>query len=361
MKKQLKLISVILSIFITLNFCGCAKSENSNNLSGSNFNGYNSVISEQENSSKNSNSAFLNAKAENTPEKTAKEEKGFSLKSVPAFSGNSYVKINNNIPYFTSKDYTVKSYEYYSDLDSLGRCGVCVAVIGKDLMPTEERGAIGSVKPTGWHTVKYDNIDGKYLYNRCHLIGYQLSGENANVKNLITGTRYLNVKGMLPFENMVADYVKETGNHVLYRATPIFEGTNYLAKGVLLEGYSIEDGGKGICFNVFCYNSQPGININYATGESSLNARGNTNAGAQSKTQSKNNTNAKSSSSKKVTVKVPDKSQTVSNGVWVPKHGVKKYHSKKTCSGMKDPLQVSAETAKATDTLLVKNVIKFFY
>ena len=154
-------------------------------------------------------------------------------------------------------------------MDSLGRCGVCVASVGKDLMPTTERGSIGSVKPTGWHTVKYDNVDGKYLYNRCHLIGYQLSGENANVKNLITGTRYLNIKGMLPFENMVADYVKETNNHVLYRATPIFEGDNLLANGVLLEGYSVEDNGDGICFNVFCYNVQPDININYANGESS--------------------------------------------------------------------------------------------
>lgn len=199
----------------------------------------------------------------------AKEVETFALSSVPSYSGSPYVAINNNIPYFTEKDYTTSSYEYYSDLDSLGRCGVCVASVGKDLMPTTERGSIGSVKPTGWHTVKYDNVDGKYLYNRCHLIGYQLSGENANVKNLITGTRYLNIKGMLPFENMVADYVKETNNHVLYRATPIFEGDNLLANGVLLEGYSVEDNGDGICFNVFCYNFQPDININYANGESS--------------------------------------------------------------------------------------------
>ena len=178
----------------------------------------------------------------------------FSISEIPAYSGSPYVVINNNIPYFTESDYTTYSYEYYSELDSLGRCGVCVASIGKDLMPTEERGSIGSVKPTGWHTVKYDNVDGKYLYNRCHLIGYQLSGENANTKNLITGTRYLNIQGMLPFENMVADYVKETGNHILYRSTPIFEGNN----------------GDGICFNVYCYNVQPDISINYATGDSSF-------------------------------------------------------------------------------------------
>lgn len=194
----------------------------------------------------------------------------FSISDVPAYSGSPYVVINNNIPFFTKSDYTTNSYEYYSDLDSLGRCGVCVASIGKDLMPTEERGSIGSVKPTGWHTVKYDNVDGKYLYNRCHLIGYQLSGENANTRNLITGTRYLNIQGMLPFENMVADYVKETGNHILYRSTPIFEGNNLLASGVLLEAYSVEDNGDGICFNVYCYNVQPDISIDYATGDSSF-------------------------------------------------------------------------------------------
>ena len=194
----------------------------------------------------------------------------FSISEIPAYSGSPYVVINNNIPYFTESDYTTNSYEYYSDLDPLGRCGVCVASIGKDLMPTEERGSIGSVKPTGWHTVKYDNVDGKYLYNRCHLIGYQLSGENANTKNLITGTRYLNIQGMLPFENMVADYVKETGNHILYRSTPIFEGNNLLASGVLLEAYSVEDKGEGICFNVYCYNVQPDISIDYATGDSSF-------------------------------------------------------------------------------------------
>ena len=144
-----------------------------------------------------------------------------------------------------------------------------MASIGRDLMPSEERGPIGKVRPSGWHTIKYDNIDGNYLYNRCHLIGYQLTGENANTENLITGTRYLNVQGMLPFEDMTADYIKETGNHVLYRATPVFDGDNLVADGVLLEGYSVEDNGAGICFNVFCYNVQPGIEIDYATGDSS--------------------------------------------------------------------------------------------
>ena len=162
----------------------------------------------------------------------------FSLSDVPAYSGKAYTSVNGNVPYFSAAELTTQSFETYSDLDSLGRCGVTYACIGKDLMPTEERGSIGMVKPTGWHTVRYDDlVDGKYLYNRCHLIGYQLTGENANTKNLITGTRYLNIEGMLPFENMVADYIQETNNHVLYRVTPIFEGNNLLANGVLMEGY----------------------------------------------------------------------------------------------------------------------------
>lgn len=194
----------------------------------------------------------------------------FSLKSVPAYSGNAYVALNNNSPYFDVEQLTAVSVEYYSSLDSLGRCGMTYACVGQDLMPTEERGSIGMVKPTGWHTVKYDCVDGGYLYNRCHLIGYQLSGENANTQNLITGTRYLNIQGMLPFENMIADYVKETKNHVAYRVTPIFDGDNLIANGVLMEGYSIEDDGDGVCFCVFAYNVQPGVTIEYATGESSL-------------------------------------------------------------------------------------------
>ena len=196
---------------------------------------------------------------------------GFTLKDIPPFDGKPYVAVNGNEPYFTKDELTTDSYESYSALDSLGRCGVTAACIGKELMPTEDRGSIGQVKPTGWHTVKYDIVDGKYLYNRCHLIGYQLTGENANVNNLVTGTRYMNVTGMLPFENMVADYIKETGNHVMYRVTPIFEGEDLLCRGVLMEAYSVEDGGEGIFFNVFVYNAQPGIDIDYATGESRLN------------------------------------------------------------------------------------------
>lgn len=193
-----------------------------------------------------------------------------SGEEIPAFSGEAYVVLNGNVPFFTQEEHTTGSYEFYSELDSLGRCGVAESCIGLDIMPTEERGSIGSVKPTGWHSVKYDIVDGKYLYNRCHLIGFQLAGENANPKNLITGTRYLNIEGMLPFENLVADYVQETENHVLYRVTPIFEGEELVARGVVMEGWSVEDDGDGICFCVFAYNAQPGITIDYATGDSRL-------------------------------------------------------------------------------------------
>lgn len=191
-----------------------------------------------------------------------------SVMNVPEFSGQPYVVINDNTPEFTEDDLTTDAYEFYSQLDQLGRCGYAMACIGVELMPTEDRDAIGQVKPSGWHTVKYDFVDGKYLYNRCHLIGFQLTGENANEQNLITGTRYLNVEGMLPFENLVADYVKETGNHVLYRVTPVYDGDNLVARGVQMEAYSVEDNGEGICFHVYAYNNQPGVTIDYFTGES---------------------------------------------------------------------------------------------
>jgi DNA-entry nuclease len=196
----------------------------------------------------------------------------FDINTIPTYTNTPYVEVNGNIPYFTDEELTTTAFENYSELDSLGRCGTAYANICKEIMPTEERGKIGEVKPTGWHLVKYDIVDGNYLYNRCHLIGYQLAGENANVQNLITGTRYLNVTGMLPFEDKVAKYVNETENHVLYRVTPIFSGDNLLSDGVLMEAKSVEDNGEGICFNVFCYNVQPGITIDYATGDSVLNA-----------------------------------------------------------------------------------------
>lgn len=189
----------------------------------------------------------------------------FDLTSIPEFSGTPYVVVNGNDPYFTADDLTTTAFETYGDLDDLGRCTTAYACIGRELMPTEDRESISSVTPTGWINREYD---GEYLYNRCHLIGFQLTGENANEENLITGTRYMNVEGMLPFENMVADYIDETNNHVLYRVTPMFEGENLVASGVQMEAYSVEDEGDGICFNVFCYNVQPGIEINYATGDS---------------------------------------------------------------------------------------------
>ena len=195
---------------------------------------------------------------------------GVSLGEIPAYSGEPFAIIGNNIPRFTQEDFKSESYEFYDDLDASNRCTYTMACIGRDLMPTEDRDNIGMVRPTGWVTAKYDFVDGKYLYNRCHLIGFQLTGENANERNLITGTRYMNVQGMLPFENMVADYIKETGNHVLYRVIPIFDGNNMLASGVTMEAWSVEDNGEGICFYVYAYNVQPGVEIDYATGESWL-------------------------------------------------------------------------------------------
>ena len=194
-----------------------------------------------------------------------------NLKDHAAYNGEPYVELNDNVPNFTTREKNnTKTCENYHRLDALGRCGTAYANICKELMPTEKRGAIGMVKPSGWNTVKYDVVDGKYLYNRCHLIGFQLAGENANKKNLITGTRYLNVDGMLPFEDEVAGYVKDTDHHVLYRVTPVFKGDNLVAEGVEMEAYSVEDKGKGICFHVFVYNVQPGVTIDYATGESRL-------------------------------------------------------------------------------------------
>ncbi len=187
---------------------------------------------------------------------------------LPAYDGAASIEVDGNVPDFTEEDLDAPA-ETYAELDDLGRCGQATAIVGEETMPTEDRESIGMVKPSGWHTVRYDDlVDGRYLYNRCHLIGYQLSGENANERNLITGTRYMNVEGMLPYENEVADYVQETGNHVLYRVTPVFEGDELVARGVHVEAESVEDDGAGVSFNVFCYNVQPGIEIDYETGES---------------------------------------------------------------------------------------------
>lgn len=235
-------------------------------------------------------------KADGPQEDLVNNNSYVSLDAIPAYDGKAYVAVNNNEPFFTDSDMTTTAFENYSDLDSLGRCGVAYANICKDIMPTEERGKIGMIKPSGWHTVKYDVIKDRYLYNRCHLIGYQLAGENANPKNLITGTRYLNVEGMLPFENLVADYVNNTGNHVLYRVTPMFSGSNLVANGVLIEAKSVEDNGGGILFNVYCYNVQPGVGINYENGDSWLDGTTGS-ASSGSDTSATENSDADSSNS----------------------------------------------------------------
>lgn len=217
-----------------------------------------------------------NMKAPTTVELQNRPQKGsmsaVTLADIPAYAGKPYAVINDNSPFFTEEEIAkaTTSWEEYGDMDKLGRCSMCWASVGKDIMPTGERGSIGSIKPTGWHTVKYDFVNGKYLYNRSHLIGWQLTGENANEKNLVTGTRSFNVDGMLPFENMVADYVREDDKRVLYRVTPMFDGNDLVCRGVLMEAISVEDNGDSVLFNVFVYNVQPGVKINYATGESSL-------------------------------------------------------------------------------------------
>ena len=253
-----KILTLIISMILCLNvLVGCSSSTDSKNSSNTST----SIIKDSDNTTNNT---------------TNNESSNNSISSIPAYSGNPYVILNNNKPDFIDSELTTTSFEKYSPLDNLGRCGVAYANISSDIMPTKERDSISSVKPSGWQNVKYDNVSGKYLYNRCHLIGYQLTAENANELNLITGTRYLNVDGMLPFENMVADYIKETNNHVLYRVTPIYDGNNLVAKGVQMEAKSVEDNGEGIEFNIFVYNVQPGITIDYATGASSLNGQGNT-------------------------------------------------------------------------------------
>lgn len=271
-------------------FTGCASAD----LSGTEGAGHaaGAVVADED----SSGALGSKDKADGPQEDLVNNNSYVSLDAIPAYDGKAYVAVNNNEPFFTDSDMTTTAFENYSDLDSLGRCGVAYANICKDIMPTEERGKIGMIKPSGWHTVKYDVIKDRYLYNRCHLIGYQLAGENANPKNLITGTRYLNVEGMLPFENLVADYVNNTGNHVLYRVTPMFSGSNLVANGVLIEAKSVEDNGGGILFNVYCYNVQPGVGINYENGDSWLDGTTGS-ASSGSDTSATENSDADSSNS----------------------------------------------------------------
>lgn len=272
----MQLAAVFASFAIVLSGCSGKDVSSENNITAE------STVSQTE-----------SANAQQTDDKAGQGTgASFDISSVPAYSGSPYVEINNNVPEFADSDKTQTAFETYSDLDSLGRCQTAYANVCKEIMPTQERGKIGEIKPSGWHTVKYDGIDGNYLYNRCHLIAYQLAGENANEKNLITGTRYLNVQGMLPFEDKVADYVNQTDNHVLYRVTPVFEGNNLVASGVHMEAYSVEDSGKGICFNIYAYNIQPGIKINYSTGDSEADS---SNTQAESKAAGNTESNTQNS------------------------------------------------------------------
>ena len=294
-KKHIRqnILSLILSAVICLSATGCSLFDSSSSDSRSSSSLYDSSVSDSSSSDEISSSTdslssevgtrssseatsqttttnsqvTTTSKATTTP--TTRASSKFNTSLIPAYSGSAYVAINGNNPFFSSADMTTSAYENYSPLDSLGRCGVAMSCIGRELMPTEPRGSIGMVKPSGWHLVKYQGIEGNYLYNRCHLIGYQLTGENANERNLVTGTRYMNVQGMEPIENRTANYIKSTGNHVIYRSTPIFIGSNLVCSGVLMEGKSVEDNGAGLTFCVFAYNVQPGVTINYADGSSS--------------------------------------------------------------------------------------------
>lgn len=335
MKNTNKLLALLLSILMLISVVGC-DINSSNYEDGSNTGTSSSITDINDHSSSIIDSNDETSSTSSTTQKPNNSTVGTGNASavdpstLPTFSGTAWTSVNNNQPNFNTTELTTSGYEKYSSLDSLGRCGVALASCGKEIMPSadEERKSISSIKPTGWIQKSYSGISGGYLWNRCHLIGWQLSAENANRENLITGTRYMNINGMLPFENMVADYIKETGNHVAYRITPIFEGRNLVCSGVQMEAYSIEDDGDGICFNVYCYNVQPGISINYATGDSS--------GPSSSTTTSPPSTEQNDSSN-----------NPASNGtmVWIPKTG-SKYHSRSGCSNMKNPSQVTKQEAE---------------
>ncbi len=269
---------------------------------------------------------------------------------VPAYAGKPYVAINNNQPNFSAAELTETAYEKYSPLDGLGRCGVALASCGTDIMPApgEKRGSISEVKPSGWVQAKYKGVSGGYLWNRCHLLGWQLSAENANNRNLITGTRYMNVEGMLPFENMVADYIRETDNHVAYRVTPIYDGNNLVASGVQLEAYSIEDDGDGICFNVYCYNVQPGINIDYATGKS-WEGNSSANTGHSSGSDKTNETKPP-----KTTEQETQSNSAETSSTYVLNTNSKKFHYPDCGSVKKMSAKNKAESNKSRDTLIAE-------
>lgn len=325
------------------------------------------TISEQENATSTAKNDF-NRITKETAASTEKllTEPVIVYANIPEYNGMPYVELNGNHPYFEDTDLTTDSFEYYSDLDELGRCGVACANVCQELMPVEKRGEIGQIKPSGWHTEKYPNqIPDGYLYNRCHLIAYQLTGENTNEKNLITGTQYMNISGMVPFENAVADYVKDTNNHVLYRIAPIFEGDNLVASGVLMEAKSVEDEGNGVQFCVYCYNVQPGIEIDYATGDSQIVTGIQEVAASQTATNveqtdtvteyavinseiteaSPEDTEASPETTEVIT---PEPETSADVYVWIPTNGGTKYHSNSNCSNMKNPEQVTLDNAIRT-------------
>ncbi len=350
-----KSIAVLLAIVMLFIFGSCGttdekEAENEQKTSVVNEESGTIVNSEKPDSTTTANSQ----KPNNTPGTTNKTPSS-SVPSVdkvtpsqtPAYTSSAYVIVNNNIPNFTEAEKaTTKSFEKYSNLDSSGRCGVAFSCIGKDIMPTGERGEIGQIKPSGWQTVKYDCVDGKYLYNRCHLIGWQLTGENANNKNLITGTRYMNVEGMLPFENMVDDYIEETNNHVLYRVTPVFQGNELVARGVQIEAYSVEDGGDGICFNVYCFNVQPGVKIDYKTGHSTLSGE----------EISKPVTTTKPTTTQKpTTTKAPETSNIVSSDTkYILNTSTKKIHYPSCASAKKIDEANKKSTSESKDSLIAQ-------
>ena len=285
---------------------GSSYSENLNDTSGTSSTTENNTSSNTSSTDDTSSVTTEDSSVSSTTSKPSSvgggTAKPVDLSSIPAYSGNAFVTINNNKPSFSSAELTTKGYEKYSPLDNLKRCGVAIASCGKEIMPgaNEERGSISSIYPSGWNQAKYEGISGGWLWNRCHLIGWQLSAENANRENLLTGTRYMNISGMLPFENMVADYIRETGNHVAYRITPIYDGNNLVCSGVQMEAYSIEDSGDGVEFNVYCYNVQPGIKINYADGSSSFaNGTNNTTSSSKPTTSEEENTNTNNTGSTK--------------------------------------------------------------
>lgn len=351
MKRFNKALALLLSLVMLLSFAGCALEDYDNNSNSTEqsalttdvgTNGSTEGTTDQahtEETTTSSTESTTQTEASTATEKpniTPSVGTGVAAKvdpsTLPVYSGTAYTVVNNNQPNFSSVELTTTGYEKYASLDSLGRCGAALASCGKEIMPgaDEERGSISSIKPTGWVQAQYSGISGGYLWNRCHLIGWQLSAENANKQNLITGTRYMNIEGMLPFENMVADYIRETGNHVAYRVTPVFEGNNLVCSGVQMEAYSIEDEGESICFNVYCYNVQPGITINYATGNSS--GPNSEETQAPTTTPNKDDSGGNNASGGEM--------------VWIPKSGTK-YHSYAGCSNMKNPSQVTKEEAES--------------